>query len=229
MKKEVSAVIVARAGSIRVPNKALREINGESLIVRKIKQLKLVPSIDRIIVGSDSDDILDVASAYSVETVKRPDLYCDERISSANDMIGNMCSLIDTDVVVWAHSTNPFLSPDSYEEAINQYFRKIQQGYDSLLSVAAFQEHLWDDKFNTVNYDPYLEKHTLGKDLPKFYVQDGGIFIQDHKQMLDNSYFFGNKPFLYEIPECEYFDINTLQDLKVANALDAPDLNLKLK
>ena len=40
--------------------------------------------------------------------------------------------------------------------------------------------------------------------------------------MSKNSYFFGKKPYLFEIPAEEYLDINTIQDLKIANTLDDP-------
>ena len=219
---EVTSIIVARGGSVRVPNKALREINGESLLARKIRQLKNVQEINRIVVGSDSDEILNVAESLNVEPVKRPDLYCDERVSSANDMIGNMMSLIDTDFVAWTHCTNPFISEKTYSEAIRTFFQVLREGYDSLLSVASFQEHLWSNRYQPINYNPYAPIHTLAKDLPRYFIQDGSIFIQSHKDMSKNSYFFGKKPYLFEIPAEEYLDINTIQDLKIANTLDDP-------
>ena len=106
MKQEVTAVIVARKGSVRIPSKSLLKLNNETLIARKIKQLKNCRNIDRVVFGSDSEEMLEEAKSAGAETVRRPDYYCDETVASANDMIGNMCSLINTDVVVWAHCTN---------------------------------------------------------------------------------------------------------------------------
>ena len=40
MKQEVSAVIVARKGSVRVPCKNMLPLGNDTLISRKIKQLK---------------------------------------------------------------------------------------------------------------------------------------------------------------------------------------------
>ena len=108
--KEVSAIIVARKGSVRVPSKNKLKLGNDTLISRKIKQLKSCRNINRVIFGSDSDEMLEHARENGAEAIKRPDFYCDEKAASANDMIANMMELINTDIVVWAHCTNPLLS-----------------------------------------------------------------------------------------------------------------------
>lgn len=216
---EITAVIVARKGSVRIKNKSMLKLGNETLISNKIKQLKECKKIDRIVFGSDSDEMLEHAKIYGAETVKRPEYFCDEKLASANDMIRNMMSLIETDIVVWAHCTNPLLSSKTYEDAIETYNKNLNNDYDSLLSVAEFQEHLWDENKKTLNYNPYQERHIPAKELPKYYMQDGGIFIQSYNQMKSNSYFFGKKPYLYVIPHKEFLDINTERDYIIAQSL----------
>ena len=220
MKPEVSAVIVARKGSVRVKSKSLLKLNGETLIERKIKQLRGAKNIDRVILGSDSEEMLAVGKQAGAEVVRRPDFYCDEKVASANDMIGNMCSLINTDIVVWAHCTNPLLSSQTYDKAVETFFEKQSSGFDSLLSVVEIKEHLWkEDKRSPLNYNPYGARHVPARELPPYYMQDGGIFIQPYEQMKSNSYFFGKKPYLFEIPKEEFLDINELRDYLLAKAL----------
>lgn len=216
---EITAVIVARKGSVRIKNKSMLKLGNETLISNKIKQLKECKKIDRIVFGSDSDEMLEHAEIYGAETVKRPEYFCNEKLASANDMIRNMMSLIETDIVVWAHCTNPLLSSKTYEDAIETYNKNLNNDYDSLLSVAEFQEHLWDENKKPLNYNPYQERHIPAKELPKYYMQDGGIFIQSYNQMKSNSYFFGNKPYLYVIPHKEFLDINTERDYIIAQSL----------
>ena len=208
---EVSAVIVARKGSVRVPNKNMLPLGQETLISRKIKQLKACKNIDRVIFGSDSDEMLEHAKESGAEIVKRPDFYCDEKVASANDMIANMMDLIKTDVVVWAHCTNPLLTSQTYDNAVNDFFKHYPQN-DSLLSVVEFKEHLWGTDQKPLNYNPYQSRHTPARELPPYYMQDGGIFIQPYEQMAKNHYFFGNKPYLFKIPEDEFLDINNMRD-----------------
>ncbi len=216
---EITAVIVARGGSVRIPNKSMQELKkGLSLIGNKISQLKSSSLVDRIVLGSDSEEMLEEGKKFGAELVKRPKDFCDETKANARDMIYNMCSLIETDVVVWAHCTNPFISGKTYDKAIETFLNN-QGKYDSLLSVVKLQNHMWDENKKPLNYDPYQEKHILAKDLPTYYVQDGGVFIQPHKQMLENRYFFGRTPYLFTIPEEEFLDINNMHDLNIARAI----------
>jgi len=133
-------------------------------------------------------------------------------------MISNMMSLIKTDVVVWAHCTNPLISPSTYDLAVETFINH-QSEYDSLLSVVEFKEHLWNDLGKPLNYNPYSPKHTPARDLPPYYMQDGGIFIQLYAQMASNKYFFGKKPYLFKISRDEFLDINEYRDYLLAKAI----------
>lgn len=218
--KEVTAIIVARKGSVRVPSKNMLPLGKETLISRKIRQLQHSRKIDRIVFGSDCDVMLEHASKCGAECIRRPDYYCDEKKASANEMIRNMMDLVSTDVVVWAHCTNPLLTEKTYDAAIESFEIGRGDGYDSLLSVVEMREHLWGGKIlKPLNYDPYAPKHTPARDLPPFYMQDGGIFIQPYEQMKCNSYFFGKHPKLFVIPEEEFLDINNMRDYLLAKAL----------
>ena len=216
-KKEVTAIIVARKGSQRIQAKSLLKLNGISLIERKIKQLKQCKNIHRVVLGSDSEEMIEIARQAGAETVMRPTYYCDERVATANEMIKNMMDLVKTDVVVWAHCTNPFISWTTYDNAVDVYLKNIPQ-YDSLLSVVELKEHLWKDG-KPFNYNPYAKKHVPARELPPMYMQDGGIFIQSYMNMKKNSYFFGDKPYLYEIPKNEFLDINEYRDYLFAKIL----------
>ena len=216
--EQICAIIVARKDSVRIKSKSMLLLNGETLIERKIRQLKQSKYIDRIILGSNSQQMLLCAKNAGAEIVKRPDFYCDEKVASANDMIRNMMQLIDkTDVIVWAHCTNPLIQGNIYDEAIQSYYNN---DCDSLLSVVKLQQHLWNtDKKTPLNYNPYAKKHVCACNLPPYYMQDGGIFIQDYKQMKENSYFFGKNPFLFQIQKKYFLDINTMQDYLIAKAI----------
>ena len=53
---KISAVIIARTGSKRLPNKLYKKFKGKSLIENKINQLTKT-KVDEIIVGSDDGKI----------------------------------------------------------------------------------------------------------------------------------------------------------------------------
>jgi CMP-N-acetylneuraminic acid synthetase len=196
----------------------MSKLSGKTLIKHKIDQLRRCKLINRIIVGSDSDIILNHAKECGAEPVKRPDYFCDERLCSANEMIENMCNLFGTDIVVWAHCTNPLISYNTYDDAIQAYMDNYPE-FDSLISVLRVQEHLWNHNKTPLNYNPYAERHVPASELKPLYKQDGGIFIQRHCDFLRTKYFFGRTPLLYEIKREEYCDINDQFDLDVARML----------
>jgi CMP-N,N'-diacetyllegionaminic acid synthase len=215
---EITAVVVARAGSVRIKNKSMLRLQGETLIQRKIRQLRETKLVNRVVFGSNSQEMLDHAKDCGAEVIRRPDFYCDETKATANDMIFNMCEMIETDVVAWTHCTNPLISPSTYDKALESFLKNIEV-FDSLLSVIELKEHLWGQDKKPMNYDPYSGSHVLAKNLPPIYMQDGGIFVQRYKQMRANRYFFGKKPDLFVIPDDEFLDINTEKDFIFAKAL----------
>ena len=60
MKENVLAVIPARGGSVRVPKKNIKLLNGKPLIAYAINAAKNSKTVDRIIVSTDDDYIKDI-------------------------------------------------------------------------------------------------------------------------------------------------------------------------
>tara|TARA_Y100000310_G_scaffold265349_1_gene276345 strand:+ start:748 stop:1428 length:681 start_codon:yes stop_codon:yes gene_type:complete len=219
---EVTAIVVARSGSIRVKNKNFLPFKETTLLGNKIEQLKLCNKVDRIVVGSDSDEYLKYSNSAGAEVVKRSDEFCDEVSKTPNDMIEDMCQKVDTDIILWAHCTNPFVDNQMYDDALEIFIERDVENYDSLMSMVELKTHIWhkvDGELVPMNYDPYGKVHPLAKTLDPIYYQDGAIFIQPHKQMLKNRYFFGKKPIHYMMPENRALDINTDYDYKVAKSI----------
>lgn len=219
------AVVVARGGSRRLPRKALLEISpGVSMIAWAVERLGLCDKVDRIVVGSDSDEILEAARQCRVvdpETIKRDAFHCDEAVCTANDMIGDMVGRIDaadTDVLLWAHPTNPLIESCTYDRAVEAFLDAERNGFDSLLSVREVRRHAWDGA-GPVNYDPWAKRHRPASELPPRWYQDGAIFIQRFGAARANRYFFGGRPLLFKVDEFEGLDVDTERDLIVARRL----------
>ena len=207
----IAALVPVRTGSTRIPNNNLCTVGNETMLGRKLRQLKEAASITHIYVGTDGDELAEEADKYGVEVIYRDPVCCDESQASANMMIA--------DIAVWGHVTNPFVEGATYDSAVQKYLYECTRGFDSLVSVLALQEHLWTPTFYPLNYNPYKERHTLAKELPAYYKQTGAFFIKSHQAMKNSSYFFGRQPYLFKTTELEAVDINTPYDLKLVNAL----------
>ena len=66
---EVTAIVVARRGSLRVKNKNLLPFKKTTLLGNKIEQLKLCSRVDRIVVGSDSDEYLKYSNSAGAKLI----------------------------------------------------------------------------------------------------------------------------------------------------------------
>jgi N-acylneuraminate cytidylyltransferase len=68
------ALICARGGSKRLPNKNIKKLHGIPLIGRAILAAKNIDRIDRIIISTDSHEIAEIAREYGAEVpFMRPD------------------------------------------------------------------------------------------------------------------------------------------------------------
>lgn len=65
--KSVLAVIPARGGSKGVPRKNIRELAGKPLIAWTIEEAKKSKYIDKLIVSSEDDEIINISKSYGAE------------------------------------------------------------------------------------------------------------------------------------------------------------------
>lgn len=213
-RNDVTAIVVARAGSRRLPGKALQPFAGSTLIGHKVEQLCACEHIGQVVVGSDSTEILIEAAQHGARTIQRDAYHCDEDRCNANEMIADMLTRLQasggTGFVLWAHPTNPLISSATYDAAI-QKFLDLPLHHDSLVSVNEIRGHCWFAR-QPVNHAPWRGSHQVAADLKPVHVQNGAIFIQPFEQMKRNGYFHGRSPYLFVTPPGESIDIDTRED-----------------
>ena len=79
-KNKITAVVIARKGSRRLPLKMYKKFKGKSLIELKIKQL-LKTNVHEIAVGSDDKKLENICKKFNSSKIKfylREKKYCDE-------------------------------------------------------------------------------------------------------------------------------------------------------
>jgi CMP-N-acetylneuraminic acid synthetase len=206
----ITAVVAARAGSIRLPGKALLPFGGLPLVAHKVRQLRSCRLVDRVVINSDGPAIVAAAVAAGAEAIDGKDYDGDAR-----EMIADTCRQIGSGTVLWAHPTNPLVTRGTYAKALLAYQAAMHAGFDSLLSVMRVQRHAWFDG-KPLNYDPTAKRHQIAAECTPVYFQDGAIFIQPCEQAIRLRYFFGDRPMLFETPEDEQADIDTGDDYRRA-------------
>ena len=188
-KKIVTAVIPVRAGSKRLPNKNILPFGESNLLIHKIRQLKNVELIDRIVVSTDSEEMIEMAKTENVEYQRRPMEYCDEKSRTFNEVVEYIAQTTETDILIWTPCVCPLVNSSSYTKAINDFF-KLDSSYDSVVSAMLLKEYIFNEN-GPINFS--IENHVPSQKLPKWHIITNGFFIAYARDMADWKFVYGKK------------------------------------
>lgn len=111
----VIAIIPARYASTRLPGKMLREIAGRPLILHTLEQVRKARSIDRVIVATDDERILDfVKNAGGCKAVMTRSDH-----ASGTDRLAEVAeTLTDKAIIVNVQGDEPLIAPETIDKAV---------------------------------------------------------------------------------------------------------------
>lgn len=91
IKNKILAIIPARAGSKRIPNKNIKNFLGKPLISFTIKQALSCDLIDRVIVDTDSPKIAKIALRFGAEVLwLRPERLASDKSKVVDSILCNL-------------------------------------------------------------------------------------------------------------------------------------------
>ncbi|WP_187647906.1 acylneuraminate cytidylyltransferase family protein [Nitrosophilus labii] len=221
--KTFLAIIPARGGSKRLPNKNILNLAGKPLIVWSIEAAKKSKYIDTTVVSSDSNKILEIARNYDVVTIKRPDYLASDTAKSI-DVIKHAIENVNEkyDYLVLLQPTSPLRNEKHIDEAIELLEQKKA---DAIISVCeAEHSPLWSNTLpDDLSMNNFLKdeiKNKRSQDLPKFYKINGAIYIYKVERLLkENSFFIKNNIYAYIMDRKNSVDIDDEVDFKLAEVI----------
>jgi len=138
------ALIPARAGSKRVPLKNIKRLNNIPLIAYTINTAKSL--FNPVIVSSDSNEILIIASNYGAIPLKRPIEYCQDD-STDYDVVQHMLNHYPTDFVAYMRPTTPLRESKIIQECLDFVHSWVNEtqtiNWTGLRSVELMPESAW--------------------------------------------------------------------------------------
>lgn len=212
----ITAIVPVRKGSRRLKNKNISGFANSNLLLYKIDQLKAVKTVSKIVVSSDCDEMLQMASDRGVFIHKRADEYCDEVTKKFGEVVAHICENVTGEHILWATCTSPLVEPHHYIQAINCYLRVLGKDFDSLMSVEELKRYLWDEK-GPINYKLGID-HVPSQQLPPLYRVTDGILLAPRLNMIEWKYFHGTSPYLFKMDKRSSIDIDDVYDLACAKA-----------
>jgi N-acylneuraminate cytidylyltransferase len=220
---KIAFFLPTRKGSERVKNKNTKPFAGieGGLIENKIRQLMETRLIDEIILSTNDETCMDVASGFTSDSrlriIPRPDELC---MSSTNlqDLIKYVPSITDADHILWGHVTTPLCGAAEYDEGINSYLSQLSDGYDSLIGVKELKNFLLNKSGKVINNTTNIPWPRT-QDLETLYEINHTMFIAKREIYTELNNRIGNKPILHVMDEMSSFDIDWPEDFYIAEIM----------
>ena len=140
---KILALIPARSGSKRVPNKNIRLFGSKPLIVWTIEIAKSIPEIHDVLVSTDSTEIAAISSAAgaTVPWLRPSEIATDEASSvdvaiHALDQYENEFGEVDG--ILLLQPTSPFRTREYISDGIKKY---LVSGGNSVIGVSPVREN----------------------------------------------------------------------------------------
>lgn len=234
-------LIPARAGSTRVKNKNVKELDNIPLLAHAIKTA-LKSNMGRVVVSTNSNEIAKIAIEYGAEVpFLRPDNLSTSESSSLHPILHALEWFKENEnwspeYIIFTPPTNPFLK---HETIINMIDRIKSKNFNSIVTIVEAKTHplrivdIGKDG-SLLNYAIKYKGITINQversqDFPIAYegspacrITRGDFFMKmiDNKDILDIDYgktYDISSSLSYEISDIESFDIDTEYDFSLAS------------
>lgn len=228
---ESIALIPARGGSKRIPDKNIRLLNGHPLIAYTISTALKSNSFSRVIVSTDDSRIAEIAVSYGAEVPGlRPNKFAMDDspdIDWVNHALHSWIKLRENFLVTILRPTSPLRTLATLKSATQNYLK--QKTSSSLRAMERVSQHpgkMWrlsdtgiafpyvDQKLTSV---PTHDKPT--QSLEPLWIQNASLEITTSKSVLESGSISGSSVMPFQMPNYEGFDLNTELDWLILETL----------
>jgi N-acylneuraminate cytidylyltransferase len=219
----ILALIPARGGSKGVTRKNIREVGGKPLIAWTIEAAKASRHIDRLILSSDDQNIIDVAAALGCEVpfVRPAELATDE--ADAMSVVRHALSALHDryDYLLLLQPTSPMRIVDDIDGAIELC---IARNAPACISVCEPEKSpywmLELDAGEVVRplFPPERIAHRR-QDVPRVFALNGAVYFGSATQLAAGKTFLMPGAVGYIMPKERSFDIDSELDLQIVDFL----------
>lgn len=225
--KTFLAIIPARSGSKRLPNKNIKELCGKPLMAWSIEAGLQSKYIDEVVVSTDSQEYANIAMQYGAKIPYLRPQSLSEDLSTTIDTLKHMINFyantlqLHFDYVVLLQPTNPARQAKHIDEAIEKLLS--YQG-NAIIGVCQCEHSpLWCNTLpenqrmdNFINPKIY---NIRSQDLPTYYRLNGAIYIARTEWLMQSKSNFGENTYAYKMPIENSIDIDSLLDFKIAEVI----------
>mgnify|MGYP001596484585 FL=1 len=223
----IVALIPARSGSVRIPNKNIRELAGHPLMAYSIAAARESGIFDRVIVSSDSEKYLEVALRYGADchfekiVGDRYDYKWIDQVLNRNwDYRLNR-----PEYFAILRPTSPFRSVETIRRCFTEW---NWDKYDSIRAVEPVSQHpgkMWVVREKTMYpllpagpVDPPWHSSPT-QNLPQVYIQNASLEMASLEAFNRTKTISGWKIQAFFTDSLEGYDLNSEYDWEIAKKL----------
>tara|TARA_Y200000002_G_C22664919_1_gene657544 strand:- start:41 stop:733 length:693 start_codon:yes stop_codon:yes gene_type:complete len=220
--KTFLAVVPARSGSKRLPKKNILSLCGKPLISWSIDAAIKSRYLDKIVVTSDDDMILDIANKHGVHAIKRPDELASDSATSYDVVKHTLDNLESYDYVALLQPTSPLRNETHIDDAI-EYMEEKKA--NAVISVCETDHSpMWSNTLDSsLSLKDFIKNEFLNKrsqDLDKNYKLNGAIYICKTDSLIkEQGFFLEDNIYAFIMDRLSSVDIDQDIDFKIAKAL----------
>jgi len=219
--RTVLAVIPARGGSKGFPGKNIADLGGKPLIAWSIKAGQSSRCVDRVVVSSDNEEIMDVARQFGADVpFIRPAKFAENDTTTWETLAHVLDELPGFDLVVLLQPTSPLRTAADIDTAV----RLSVDSHAPVVGVCpAPKPPEWLYYLvESGHMEPVLStERAVGRRQearPAFAI-NGAIYVASVEWLLKNKSFMGPETLAYEMPAERSVDIDSALDLQMAASL----------
>ncbi len=220
------AVIPARGGSKRIPNKNIRVLGDKPLIAYTIEAARRSGLFEAIVVSTDSPSIAEIARQYGAEVpflregrladditpVSAATVDALQRMDPAGDVFGSVCQMM---------ANCPLRT---FEDIVDSYRQFTETGAGSQISVVRYgwQNPWWAMRRNEqFTLEPLFKDRITARsqDLPELFCPTGAVWWAGADVLKLHGTFHVKHRTGWEIPWERGVDIDTEDDWSMAEVL----------
>lgn len=215
------AIIPARGGSKRIPNKNIRHFLGQPIIAYSIEVALQCGLFEEVMVSTDSDEIADQAIKLGA---KVPFMRSDENASdfaTTYDLLEEVITKYQSLGKKWEfgcciYPTAPFTTKENLQQGLK---RLISNDFTTLFPIVAFEYPIWRGLTKQGDHVqmrwPEYQK-SRSQDLESIYHDAGQWYWFNSQKMLEEGQLFTANSGYLELNASQVHDIDTEEDWKMA-------------
>lgn len=220
------AIIPARSGSKRIPNKNIISLGSHPLIAWTIKAAMESNLFDRIVVSTDCEEIAAIAHNYGAQTPFLRDKNSDDFSPVSAGTINGLLQAEgywseNFDVVVQLMPTCPFRSSDVISRAV-AFFESGEHEFQISCSDFGWMNPRWACEIDDDGVPNKIFSHSFwgrSQDLEQIFHPTGAVWIAARDSLIRDETFYGLGHRFYAIDWISALDIDNFDDLELARVI----------